>query len=88
MRYVWRLSTEQTQELVDVLDSWKDAGEVRRARAVCLSSKGYTIKESAEVLDVCFRSVRNWIRRYEKGGLAKLKTQPKSERPSPVSSPP
>lgn len=84
MRYVRRLSTQESQQLVDALEGWKDADEVRRVRAVRLSSKGWTIQQIADVLDVCCRSVRNWISRCEKDGLVGLKTKPRSGRPPKV----
>jgi transposase len=84
MRYVRELSEQETRQLMDALKSWNDAAEVRRARAVRLSSKGWKIQRIAEALNVCRRSVRNWLDRYEEGGLGGLKTRPGSGRPPKV----
>jgi transposase len=82
MRFVRQLSEEENRELVEALENWDDAEEVRRVRAVRLSSKGWTIHHIAEALDVCRRSVRNWINWYEKDGLEGLKTSYSPGRPS------
>jgi len=84
MKFVRELSHKEAEELAQALVSWDDAAEVRRARAVRLSSKGWTVPRIAEALDACRWSVRHWIELYEAEGLEGLKTKPRSGRPAKV----
>lgn len=81
MRFVGELSEQETVELIEALEGWDDPAEVRRARAVRLSQKGWTVPQIADALDVCRRSVRNWFDWYEQRGLEGLRTDPRSGRP-------
>lgn len=81
MRFVRELSERETAQLVGALEGWDEPAEVRRARAVRLSQKGWTVPQIADALDVCRRSVRNWFDWYEGRGLEGLKTDPRPGRP-------
>lgn len=84
MRFVRALSDEETDALCQALKEWHDPAEVRRARAVRLSGKGWTVPRIAEALDACRWSVRHWIDLYEAKGLEGLKTRYRSGRPPKV----
>lgn len=81
MKYVHDLSDEEASELKDALETWSDPDEVRRARAIRWSDRGWTVPEIAQALEVCRRSVRNWVDRYEEKGLEGLRTGERTGRP-------
>jgi transposase len=78
------LSKEESKEMDEALRRWRDAVEVRRVRAVRLSSRRWPVPRIAEALDVTRTSVRRWIRLYEAEGLEGLKTKPRPGRPAKV----
>ena len=84
MRFVRALSGEETADLLEALKQWDDPSEVRRARAVRLSGKGWTVPQISEALDCTRCSVRRWIDLYETEGLEGLKTKHRSGRPPKV----
>ena len=84
MRFVSALSDQQTAGLLKALKRCNDPSEVRRARAVRLSAKGWTVPRIAEALDCTRCSVRRWIDLYEAEGLQGLKTKHRSGRPPKV----
>jgi transposase len=53
----------------------------QRAQAIKLSSKGYTIPEISEALDVHYNSVYNWVTKYLTEGIDGLLNKPRSGRP-------
>jgi transposase len=58
------------------------ARAVERARIVLLSRHGDTVEEIAETLGVCQDTVRRWIHRFDRHGLAGLADQPRAGRPA------
>ena len=84
MRFVRAVSGEETADLLEALKQWDDPSEVRRARAVRLSGKGWTVPRISEALDCTRCSVRRWIDLYEVEGLEGLKTKHRSGRPPKV----
>lgn len=84
MKYVRTLSDEERSALCQALRDWRDPSEVRRARAVRLSSKGWVVPRIAEALDCTRWSVRHWIDLYEAEGLEGLRTKHRSGRPPKV----
>ena len=50
----------------------KDARIHRRLSALLWLNKGYSAEEVAELLDVCPRTVRNWVDLYQQEGLDAL----------------
>lgn len=54
---------------------------LKRVQAVSLSDRGYQVASISEVLEVHGNSVRNWLKRYEQGGLAALAEKPREGRP-------
>jgi transposase len=47
----------------------KDSRIHRRLSALLWLDKGYGIEEVAELLDVCPRTIRNWLALYQQHGL-------------------
>ena len=84
MVFVRELSKQESEEMDEALRRWRDAVEVRRVRAVRLSSRRWPVPRIAEALDVTRTSVRRWIRLYEAEGLGGLKTKPRPGRPAKV----
>ncbi len=84
MIYVHELSESERHNVVEALEHWDDAAEVRRVRAIRLSDKGWNVPDIAEALDVSRKSVRNWINWYEEGGLEALRTDDRPGRPPRV----
>lgn len=84
MKFVRELSEAERRQIKQALGRWADAAEVRRVRAVQLSSNGWSVPRVAEVLDATRWSVRRWIDLYEAEGLQGLKTKPRSGRPPKV----
>lgn len=58
--------------------SWEEG---RRLRAWELKQQGWPQKEIAEALGVCQSAVSQWIKRLREGGVAALRTRPRSGRP-------
>src|SRR5688572_27522161 len=57
------------------------ARAVERARIVLLSRQGDTVEEIVEKPGVCPDTVRRWIHRFDRRGVAGLADQPRSGRP-------
>jgi transposase len=64
-----KLKAKDRYKILDILDSSKDARVIRRANALNLRSKGWTIIEVADALEITSRTVINIETRYEEGGL-------------------
>ena len=77
MKFVKELTDRQRQKLRDALENWDDTKAVRRARAIWMSSRGWTVPEIADVLDVWRRTVRVWIDKYDEAGLEGMEVRPK-----------
>lgn len=84
MKFVRELSRTQEAAIKQALESWDDAAEVRRVRAVHWNAKGWTVPRIAEALDATQWSVRRWIDLYEAEGLEGLRTKFRSGRPPKV----
>lgn len=52
----------------------KDSRIHRRLSALLWLDKGYGIEEVAELLEVCLRTIRNWLDLYQQHGLDGLCT--------------
>jgi len=55
--------------------SWK------RVQAVILAKRGWTASHIAQSLGCSIRSVKNWVARYNRGGIEALREQPRPGRP-------
>jgi transposase len=69
------------EELREAVHRTSDADERDRVRMVLHAKKGKTGVAIGQQLGYTDRAVRNWIRRYNQGGLAGLKDLPRSGRP-------
>ena len=63
---------EEQKRLDDALKASKDKKWYRRLKIIALSAKKYTVQKLSEMFDLCEATIRNYIRSYNKGGLAKL----------------
>ena len=63
------------------LKATKDAKWYRRLKIIQLSSQSETVPQLAERFDVCQATVREYIKRYNKGGLDTLKRNNSNGRP-------
>lgn len=71
-------SLAQLQVLADAIPqkrSWK------RVQAVILAKQGWTASHIAQSLGCSFRSVKNWVAQYNRGGIEALREGPRSGRP-------
>jgi transposase len=50
----------------------KDARIHKRLSALLWLHKGYSFEEVADLLDVCPRTVKNWVALFQAGGLESL----------------
>jgi len=63
------------------LKSTKDAKWYRRLKIIQLSSQGEKVRQLAKQFDVCQATVRDYIKRYNSGGLETLNPDKSSGRP-------
>jgi transposase len=68
-----QIDDEGFKHLEHELNSTKDAKWYRRLKIVHLSFQGETVPQLAKRFDVCEATVRDYIKRYNKGGLDGLK---------------
>lgn len=80
MIFVKPLSAEEKEELTEALKEAKDAKWYRRLKIIQLSSEAFTIPQLVELFDLTEITVRNYIHRYNDGGLLALKAIPQSGR--------
>ena len=66
------------------LKSTRDAKWYRRLKIVQLSSQKRTVSQLAKDFDVCEATVRDYIRRYNEGGLEALKRSNSNGRPPKI----
>lgn len=81
MIFVKPLSVEEKEELIEALKEAKDAKWYRRLKIIQLSSEGFTVPQLEELFDVTEITVRDYIHRYNEGGILALKAIPQSGRP-------
>ena len=66
------LETLQRKKIEKFRRREKDARIHRRLSALLWLHKGYSLQEVAELLDVCPRTVNNWLTLYQSQGLEAL----------------
>ena len=76
-----RVTDEGLKLLEKELKSTKDAKWYRRLKIIQLSSRGEKVPQLAKRFDVCQATVRDYIKRYNSGGLETLKRNNSSGRP-------
>jgi transposase len=76
-----QVTDEGLKLLEKELKSRKDVEWYRRLKITQLSSQGEKVPQLAKQFDVCEATVRDYIKRYDKGGLETLKRGSSSGRP-------
>ena len=76
-----QVNDEGLKLLEKELKSTKDVGWYRRLKIIQLSSQGEKVPQLAKQSDVCEATVRDYIKRYNKGGLDTLKRGNSNGRP-------
>jgi len=80
---VRELTVEERGIIEDLARSRTEpARMVERARIILHSSQGQRVPQIARLLNLSTKPVRLWIKRFNSAGLAGLKDQPRSGRPS------
>jgi transposase len=75
------LSAEETGQLTDLARSrTRGAGLVRRAQIIVHAVEGLTAPEIAARMDLCGKTVRFWLRRFNERGLKGLEEDMRSGR--------
>ena len=70
----FKLDTLERKKIDKFRRKEKDARIHRRLSALLWLDKGFSLEEVAELLDVCPRSVKNWLTLYQTAGLQALRT--------------
>ncbi len=76
-----QVNDESLKLLEKELKATEDVKWYRRLKIIQFSSQGETVPQLAKRFDVCQATVRTYIKRYERGGLAALKPGKSSGRP-------
>jgi transposase len=76
-----QVNDENLKLLRKELKTTKDAKWYRRLKIIQLSSQCEKVPQLAKQLDVCQATVRDYIKRYNSGGLETLKPDKSSGRP-------
>lgn len=77
-----RLTKQQRQQLKQAMKGKHLSGRyLKRLQSIRLNDRGYQVTRISELLEAHYNSVRNWLKRYEQGGLAALAEKPREGRP-------
>jgi transposase len=68
----FKLETLERKKIEKFRRREKDARIHRRLSALLWLNKGYSPQQVADLLDVCERTVRNWVELYQQEGLDAL----------------
>ena len=80
-RFVHPLKRLEQRQIEELFRRGPNARTRRRAQAIRLSARGYSVPEVADILGCNVQSVRNWFDAFESGGTAALLDRPRSGRP-------
>ena len=78
------VSPENRKQLINELADTKDARWYRRLKIINLSSVGKTVPQLAEIFDLSSSTVRDYIHRYNSGGIAVLRRSYSPGRPKKI----
>lgn len=78
------VSPQQYDELLDAIRRSSDRNWYRRLKIIHLSSQGKSVPDLATLFDLCHATVRDYITRYNAGGLEGLKRQSSDGAPSKI----
>lgn len=81
MKYVRSLSIPDKAALNELMRTSNSFRVRRRAHVILLSARKYKIEQLAEIFDVDRDTISDWIKRWEKSGIAGLKDAQRSGRP-------
>lgn len=81
-KFVLKLNADQIQQLKQLWPTGSSTRIRQRAHSILLSSKGYSIDEIVDILEVHRNSVSSWIQAWERAGISELSDQPRSGAPS------
>ncbi len=81
MRFIKDLSTEEKILLKNIHKTSHTHASRRRASAILLSHKGYTLNELSKIFDICRQTAASWLNAWAKDGESALSDKPRSGRP-------
>lgn len=81
-KFVLKLNEDQIQQLKQLWQTGSSTRIRQRAHSILLSSKGYSIDEIVDILEVHRNSVSSWIQAWERAGISELSDKPRSGAPS------
>lgn len=81
-RQVRPLTSTEVRQINDLFRRGPNARTRKRANAVRLSAKSYTVPQIADILGCNQQSVHNWLTAFEQGGTDALYDRPRSGRPA------
>ena len=79
-----QVDDEGLKLLEAALEAAKDIKWYRRLKIIQLSSLGETVSKLSKTFDVCKATVRDYIKRYNRGGLESLKRRHSNGRPPKI----
>ena len=82
LRFVNELTEEAKQQLEAIYHDHTDFAFCRRAHAVLLSSRGFTIGQMQDIFAVDRDTVSAWLDLFEQSGAGGLKPLPRPGRPA------
>src|SRR5882724_8225274 len=80
-KFVKPLTTEQRRQLKEIMQSSAPQRKRRRAQAILLSERGYSIDQIADIYQVDRERVSLWLEWWEHCQLDALEDDPRSARP-------
>jgi transposase len=81
---MWVAAHESEQQLQQLADQEPRADLAKRLRTIVLAKRSYTAREIATCTGFSRRSVQEWVARYNREGLAGLKTRAGRGRKPPL----
>jgi len=85
-RKVGTLVDNEYFKLKEMMNSCPNVNAGRRAHAIILSSKGYSLDELSDIFDVDRDTISIWLTRWEENGITGLYDEQRPGRP-PIASP-
>jgi len=80
-KFVKSLTTEQRQQLKEIMQSSAPPRKRMRAHAILLSERRYSIAQIADIYQVARERVSLWLAWWEHGQFDGLEDEPRSGRP-------
>jgi transposase len=80
-RFIKKLTKNECQEIENLYRKGPTNRVRKRAQAIRLSAKNYTIPQISEILGCNQQSIHNWFNTFEKDGFDGLYDKPRASRP-------